>query len=172
MVVPDAEPAPAEPVRDLLPPVFGGGRPAAGTAWRPGRYAVLSLFCGALAQLGLVVAYGILSWPTWAAVLFSLAVSVGPSYWGSRTYVWKGLARHTRRVELFAFVVVALAGAATAIALTSLTEALGSLITDDRGALTAWVSAGSILATVMVWIARYAVLDRYLFRPRRGHAHA
>lgn len=135
------------------------------TVRRPARYTVLSLLCGALAQLGLAVAYGVFGWDTGAAVLFSLAVSVGPSYWGSRTYVWKGMARHTRRVELLAFVVVALAGSATAMAVTSLTELLGRLLTEDRALLTAWVSAGSVLATVLVWMTRYAVLDRYLFRP-------
>lgn len=134
---------------------------------RPARYTLLSLFCGALAQGGLAFAYGVLRWDTTAAVVFSLAVSVGPSYWGSRTYVWKGLGRHRRRAEFLAFIGIALAGTAVAAALTSGAQHLGSTLTDDRGLLTAWVCAGSVLATVIVWITRYAVLDRLLFSPRR-----
>jgi hypothetical protein len=49
---------------------------------RQARYAVLSLLAGGLAQGGLALAYGLLGWGTAAATLLSLAVSIGPSYWG------------------------------------------------------------------------------------------
>ena len=137
--------------------------PSRAMAHRPARFALVSILCGALAQAGLAFAYGLLHWSTTAAVLFSLAVSIGPSYWGSRTYVWSGLSRHSCRREVSGFVALALAGSAIAIALTSLTHLLGRVFTDDRSLLTVWVCTGSALATVVVWLTRYVVLDRFLF---------
>lgn len=142
----------------------GWGRAIRG---RPARYAVLSVFCGVLAQAGLVLAYAGFGWGTSAAVLFSLAVSVGPSYWGSRTYVWSGLSRHRRRTEAIGFIAVAVAGSATAMALTHGTHLLGQQFSADRTVLAAWVSVGSVMATVAVWLTRYVVLDRFLFAARR-----
>jgi putative flippase GtrA len=125
------------------------------------------VLCGALAQAGLVLAYAGFGWETSAAVLFSLAVSVGPSYWGSRAYVWSGLSRHRRRAEATGFIAVAVVGSVTAMALTHLTHQVGQLFSADRAVLAVWVSAGSVLATVVVWLTRYVVLDRFLFAPRR-----
>lgn len=130
---------------------------------RPARYALVSAAAGALAQLGLLVAYGVFGWSTAAASVFSLAVSVGPSYWGSRTYVWSGRERREQRRQAVSFVVVAVLGTATAVALTGLAERAGASVTTDRALLAAWVSAGSVGATVLVWITRYTVLDRFVF---------
>jgi hypothetical protein len=124
---------------------------------------VVSLLAGGLAQGGLALAYGVLGWGTAAATLLSLAVSIGPSYWGSRTYVWAGRGSRQRRREATVFAVVAVVGSLTAIALTALAELVGSLLTEDRTLLTGWVCGGSVAATALVWIARYAVLDRLIF---------
>jgi hypothetical protein len=130
---------------------------------RPGRYAVVSLLAGGLAQGGVALAYGVLGWGTAAATLLSLVVSIGPSYWGSRAYVWAGRGSWQRRREATIFAVVAVVGSLTAISLTALAERVGSLLTEDRTLLTAWVCAGSIGATALVWVTRYAVLDRLVF---------
>ena len=130
---------------------------------RPARYVVVSLLAGALAQGGLALAYGVFGWGTAAATLLSLAVSIGPSYWGSRTYIWAGRGSRQRRREATAFAVVAVVGSLTAIALTALAELVGSFLTEDRSLLTGWVCGGSVVATALVWITRYAVLDRLIF---------
>jgi putative flippase GtrA len=130
---------------------------------RPARYAVVSLMAGGFAQGGLALAYGVLGWGSAAATLLSLAVSIGPSYWGSRTYVWAGRGSRQRRRQATVFATVAVAGSLTAMTLTALAERIGSLLTQDRVLLTAWVCAGSIGATALVWITRYAVLDRLVF---------
>lgn len=149
-------------------PITGERRRDRATAVRrPARYALVSLLCGALAQAGLVLAYAGFGWGTSAAVLFSLAVSVGPSYWGCRTYVWSGRSPLRRRIEATGFVTIAAAGSATAMLLTHLTHELGQLVSADRSVLAVWVSAGSLLATVVVWLTRYVVLDRLLFAGRR-----
>jgi putative flippase GtrA len=138
-------------------------KPGWGVLGRPARYALVSLLAGGLAQGGLALAYGLLRWGTVAATLLSLVVSIGPSYWGSRTYVWAGRGSRQRRWEAAVFAVVAVAGSLTAIALTALAERVGALLTADRALLTAWVCAGSIGATGVVWVTRYAVLDRLVF---------
>jgi len=134
-------------------------RPAAG---RPARFLGVSVVSGILAQAGLLLAYGVFGWTTTAASLFSLAVSVGPSYWGSRTYVWPDSA-NSRRREGISFVLTAVLGTAAAIVLTAAAAAVALLITSDRALLSLWVSAGSVLATVVVWLARYLLLDRLVF---------
>jgi hypothetical protein len=133
---------------------------------RPARYGAVSVVAGLLAQAGLLVAYAGFGWSTFAAVLFSLAVSVGPSYWGCRTYVWAGLSRHSVRVESTSFALIALAGSAAATGLTRLAELLGQAFTADRVLLGLWVSGGSVAATVLVWVVRYVVLDRAVFGSR------
>lgn len=135
---------------------------------RPVRFAIVSVVAGGLAQLGLLVAYGVFGWGTTAASLFSLAVSVGPSYVGCRAYVWPQQPGRARRRHVTSFVTVAVLGTATAVVLTALTARLGAALTDDRLHLTVWVSAGSVAATVVVWVARYLVLDRYVFSPVRS----
>jgi putative flippase GtrA len=141
------------PARDLYRAVLG----------RPARYAVASLLAGGLAQGALAFAFGVLGWGTAAATLLSLAVSIGPSYCASRVYVWAGRGSRQRRREVTAFAAVAVAGSLTAISLTALAERVGSLLTEDRTLLTGWVCAGSVGATALVWIVRYAVLDRLVF---------
>lgn len=130
---------------------------------RPARYALVSIVAGGLAQAGLLLAYAVFGWGTTAASIFSLAVSVGPSYWGSRAYVWQGVTGHRRRREVTSFVVVAVLGTTAAVAFTAATHHLGQLATDNRAFLSAWVTAGSVLATVVVWLTRYLVLDRFVF---------
>ncbi len=141
--------------------------PGDGSVRRPARYTLVSVLCGLLAQGGLALAYGVFGWGSAAAVLFSLAVSIIPSYWGSRTYVWSGLGRHNRRVEMVAFLVIAVIGSCTAMVMATATELVGRSFTSDRDLLTLWINAGSILATVVVWVSRYFVLDRFLFAARR-----
>jgi putative flippase GtrA len=137
------------------------------TGWavlrRPARYVLVSLLAGGLSQVGLAIAYGLLGWGTAAATLLSLAVSIGPSYWGSRTYVWGERDSRQQRREAIVFVLVAVAGSLTAITLTAVAEWVGSLLTEDRTLLTAWVCTGSIGSTALVWITRYALLDRLVF---------
>lgn len=144
-------------------PAARDGHVLDGAEDRPVRYALVSVAAGALAQGGLLLAYAVFGWGTTAASIFSLAVSVGPSYWGCRTYVWRHCGTTQRRREMTSFVVLAVLGTITAAALTGLTQDLGTLFTDDRMHLSAFVTAGSVAATVLVWLARYLVLDRYVF---------
>lgn len=143
-------------------PPFAGRNPIR----RPARYTAVSVVAGLIAQAGLLVAYAGFGWSTFAAVLFSLAVSVGPSYWGCRTYVWAGLSRHSVRVESTSFALLALVGSAAATGLTRLAELLGQAFTADRVVLGLWVCGGSVAATVLVWVVRYVVLDRAVFGSR------
>lgn len=147
-------------------------RPMITTRYRAGfsrflRYSAASLIAFALAQLGLAFGYGILGWGVPASVVLSLAVSIGPAYLLNRRYVWPRPADGTSPVaEINGFIAIAVAGTATTIGVAGLAEAIGRHYTDSHLTLTAVVNGASVVATIVVWIARYLVLDRVVFRVR------
>lgn len=144
----------------------------ADTAGGPGRfirYAGVSIVAFVLAQLGLALGYGILHWNVPASVVLSLAVSVGPAYALNRRYVWPRTSDGgSLAFEINGFVVIAVIGTVTTIGVVALAETLAHRITDSHLALSLVVNGASIVATGVVWVLRYVVLDRFLFRDRSG----
>jgi len=135
-------------------------------ARRLSRFTGVSVVAALLAQGGLAVAYGIFRWDVPEAVTFSLAVSVVPAYLLSRTYVWSGskVPREAAR-EAGWFLLIGIAGSAVTIAIVWSAVRLATVATTDHAALTVVALVSSILATAVAWLARYAVLDRAVFRP-------
>lgn len=135
------------------------------------RYAGASIIAFVLAQVGLAVGYGLFRWGVPASVVLSLAVSVGPAYLMNRRYVWPHPGDGSSRVsEVNGFVAVAVIGTLTTIVVVAVAESLARHLTHDHLTLTAIVNVASILATGIVWILRYVVLDRFVFPNRGVHA--
>jgi putative flippase GtrA len=131
------------------------------------RYAGVSIVATVLAQAALALAYGVLSWPVVPAVAFSLGVSAGPAYLLSRRYVWPdgGQARAVSG-QAAAFVAVAGIGAAVSVVLVWAAVKIATTSTTDHTKLAIVANSASVAATGLVWVARYVVLDRFLFTRR------
>jgi putative flippase GtrA len=139
---------------------------ALGTRRRLPRYAVVSVLSAGLAQVGLVLGYGLAHWGVAAAVLLSLAVSAPASYVLNRLYVWR---RDDRPVEspareFLAFVALAVLGTVLAMAIIAGAEHVARSITRQHVVLTAVVDVAGLLSMVGVWFGRYFLLDRFVFR--------
>ena len=132
------------------------------------RYAAVSVTATVLAQGALALAYGVLDWPVLPAVMFSLVVSVGPAYLLSRRYVWPGSGRtRPAAAEAAGFFLVALIGSGTTVVVVWAAVAVAGASTSDHLTLSVVANCASVGATVLVWLARYVVLDRLLFAKRR-----
>jgi putative flippase GtrA len=135
--------------------------------WRQARFAVVSLLSALLAEVGLAVGYGVAHWGVPAAVLLSFVISAPVSYVLNRQMVWRREDRppNSRRRELFGFFVVALVGTVVSIAIIAAAEDLARLVSTQHLVLSAVVDLAGLFAMFTVWVARYVVLDQFVFRP-------
>jgi putative flippase GtrA len=127
------------------------------------RYAGVSVIATVVAQAGLAVAYGWLRWPLPAAVVLSLAVSALPALVLSRRYVWRGPGGGGTG-QAGSFLAVAAAGSLATIVLVWLAVHVAQSATSDHSTLTLVANGASIVATGLIWVGRYFVLDRVVFR--------
>jgi putative flippase GtrA len=128
------------------------------------RFTGVSLVATALAQAGLAVSYGVMRWPTTVAIAFAFAVSTPLAYLLSRRYVWIDPSRTgPRRAEAAGFFAIALAGSLCSLISVWVAVWAADLVTSDRVTLSLIANVASLVATGLVWVARYFVLDRFLF---------
>lgn len=133
------------------------------------RYAGVSIVAFLLAQAGLALGYGVLHWNVPASVILSLAVSVGPAYVLNRRHVWPRTGdAGSLAVEINGFAAIAVVGSVTTIGVVALAETVARAFTSSHLILSVVVNAASIVATAAVWVLRYVVLDRFLFRDRNA----
>jgi putative flippase GtrA len=128
------------------------------------RFTGVSLVATVLAQAGLAVGYGVMRWPTLAAVAFAFALSAPPAYLLSRRFVWRDPGRTGPRTgEAVGFLAVALVGSLCSLVSVRLAVWVAGFVTSEHVTLSLVANVASLLATGLVWVARYFVLDRFLF---------
>jgi hypothetical protein len=104
--------------------------------------------------------------------MFSLVVSVGPAYLLSRRYVWPSTGKPRPAAgEAAGFFVIAFIGAATTMVVVWAAVRVAGASTSDHVTLAVVANLASVVATGLVWLARYIVLDRVLF-VRRASDHS
>jgi len=131
------------------------------------RFTGVSLVATALAQLGLAIGYGVMRWPPLAAVAFAFALSAPPAYLLSRRFVWRDAGRAGPRAgEAVGFLTVALVGSLCSLVSVWLAVWAANFVTSDHVTLSLVANVASLVATGLVWVARYFVLDRFLFANR------
>jgi putative flippase GtrA len=123
------------------------------------RYGGVSVFNVVFGQSLLFFFHSIVDWPGWIANVTAVMISAVPAYLLSRHWVWGQRGRHSFKAEVLPFWSMALLG------LTLSTVAVA--IVDDRydGALP--VQLASLGAFFLVWILKFFVLDRLMWRT--GH---
>jgi putative flippase GtrA len=92
----------------------------------------------------------------------SAAILTPPNFFANRYVVWKVTSRDNLRTQIIVFWVGAMLGVSLATGLTYLVEQL----TVDRPALFRSVAVffAQLLGFGIVWVGRYLVLDRWLFK--------
>ncbi len=91
------------------------------------------------------------------ANLAAVAIGTVPAYLLARRYVWKKSGRHSIRREVLPFWVLNFVGLLLSTASTSLAHELW-------GSKVLVISAASLLAWFAVWVAKYVLLDRAIFK--------
>lgn len=121
-----------------------------------GRYLVVSGINFTGHQVILFVANSIWGWQGWVANAFAAVMMVGPAYILTRVWVW-GISRsHSMQREVVPFFALA--------ALGLLVSSLTSQIAQWVFGVGLWVNVGSLAGYVVVWIAKFFILER-IFNP-------
>jgi len=120
------------------------------------RYGGVSVFNVLFGQSLLFFFHTVIDWPGWIANVAAVMISAVPAYLLSRHWVWGQRGPHSFKAEVLPFWSMALLG------LTLSTVAVA--IVDDHydGALP--VQLASLAAFFLVWILKFFVLDRLMWR--------
>jgi putative flippase GtrA len=92
----------------------------------------------------------------------SAAILTPPNFFANRYWVWKVTSKDNLRTQIIVFWVGAMLGVSMATGLTYLVEQ----VTSDRPALVESVAVffAQLVGFGIVWVGRYLVLDRWLFK--------
>jgi putative flippase GtrA len=121
------------------------------------RYLGVSMVNVCVGQTLLVVLHGIFDWPGMAANAVAVVAGSIPSYLLNRHYVWEqDRGGHRVGREILPFWALALAG----LVLSTLLVGGIGLVTDR----TIGVQAANAVAFAALWVVRFVVLDRLLWR--------
>jgi putative flippase GtrA len=123
------------------------------------RYCGVSIFNLFFGQTLLFFFHSIIDWPGWIANIAAVTISAGPAYLLSRHWVWRQRGRNSFKTEVLPFWSMALLGL--------IISTVAVAIVDDRyeGALP--VQLASVASFGVVWVLKFFVLDRLMWR----HAH-
>jgi putative flippase GtrA len=135
---------------------------------RFGYYIVATIAAVAFGQVLLGIGYDILKWPAVLANLVSACIVTGPAFILNRRWVWKqeGKADLVRQTAPFWF--LAFVGLAISTAGVALTQHYAVRLVDNRHVDTLLIILGSCASYGVVWIARFFILDRVVFRSDRA----
>jgi putative flippase GtrA len=127
------------------------------------RFGAVSAFNVMFGQAILYGAQVVLHWPPVAANVFSVSLGTFPAYFLSRYWVWEKRGRNRVMAEIFPFWMLTLMGFAlstTAVWLVDSRWETSPLV----------INLTSLTAFGLVWLAKFFVLDRVLFKPEKAPA--
>jgi putative flippase GtrA len=125
---------------------------------------MVSVVSAGIAQAALAVAFGLWRWPIVASVFFSLGVSIVPAFILSDLVIWRkeGDRGEVKR-RAVAFTVIAAVGSGISVVIVWFAVRAASHFSLSHAQLTLVANLSSVGSSGLVWIARYFVLDRYVF---------
>ena len=127
-------------------------------------YGGVSAFNVVLGQSLLAVFYGVLGLAPVAANVTAVAVSVLPSYWATRRWVWGASPNTDHRRDVVLFIGLTLAG----LGLSSLSVHLMAQRFDS----TVMINAASFGAFGVVWVVKFFALERLFTSPTKSPSAA
>jgi len=130
------------------------------------RYMLASVFNTVLGMGLLAIGFDIFGLSAFVANLCAVLLGTGPMYMVNRRWVWRITGRSQFYAEIVPFWVLTLAGWLLSSGAVVLASRLGSSLNMGRGAQTALVVSGAMVAYILLWVVRFLVLDRTVFAPR------
>ncbi len=127
------------------------------------RYTLVSAVAVGVSQGTLLVAFGLLRWSAVAANILATAIATVPSYALNRAWVWRKGGRSHLVKELLPFWALAFLGLALSTLAAAGAERWAETASDARGVQTLIVSGSTLAAFGVLWIAKFAILERLLF---------
>ncbi|WP_245849301.1 GtrA family protein [Mycobacterium palustre] len=144
-----------------LSPSRRGGCASAADARKKLRYAVVSVVFVPIGQV-LVQAFGLWFNDYTVASLLQAAIIAVPNFYANRRFVWRVTSRENLRFQVLVFWLALMLGVALATLFTSLVEcAMADRAMVYRGAA---VFLAQLLGLGIVWVGRFVMLDKWLFR--------
>ena len=120
------------------------------------RYAGVSVVGVTAGQTLLFVFYEVFGWKAVVANTAAVMLSTIPSYLLNRTWVWKKAGSHSISAEILLFWCMALLGLILSNVLVAIVE--------KRWDSWLLINVANLAAFGMLWVAKYILLDRVLFR--------
>lgn len=139
---------------------------------RPGvrrlvKFAAVSAIAVAVSQTTLLVTFGLLHWEARAANLASFVLSTIPSFELNRRWTWRRGGRTHLRRELIPFWVLAFLGLVASDQATRFAAAASEDLS-SRTVRTLVVMGASLATYGVLWLVKFALLDRLVWHDRSG----
>lgn len=127
------------------------------------RYVVATVAAVAAGQGLLAVGYDLLRWPAILSNLVAALIVTGPAFILNRSWVWRLNGRANLLRETAPFWLLALIGLAASTGGVALAQHVATGHIRARDLQTMVVVSGSLISYGVIWIARFLILDRFVF---------
>jgi putative flippase GtrA len=127
------------------------------------RYLLVSVINVVLGEAVLGLSYLFLHWSAAAAAVVAVAASTVPAYFLNRMWVWGRRGRSHLVREVIPFWVVALVYLVLSVGAADAAEAAAKSLTTSRPLQTVVIMAAIVVASGVLWLVRYFVLDTLVF---------
>ncbi len=136
------------------------------------RYSMVSVVAVTVYELLLFVTLGLLHWPATTANVFAVCVSAIPSYYLNRAWTWGKTGRSHLMKEIVPFWGMALLGLVFSTVVVDFAKRVSDNITSIHLVQTLIIMFAGLAAFGLLWIAKFAVLNKVLFAHKPEHASA
>lgn len=120
------------------------------------RYSGVSVFNVAFGQVNLLFFLAVVGLSAIVSNLLAVMIGILPAFYLNKRYVWKRTGPTSLRTEIVPFWALTLIG----LLLSTLAVRATAAVTD----IEVLISASALVAWGVVWVLKYAILDKFLFR--------
>ena len=128
------------------------------------KYTLVSVIAVIVTQIALVVIYLVLDWDARPANIAASSVGAIPSYYLNRYWAWGKRGRSHLLKEVAPFWALTFLGMAFSTFTVGIAEAYATDRYDSRVIQTMFVNGGSIAAFGVLWIAKFIIFNKVLFK--------
>jgi putative flippase GtrA len=136
------------------------------------RYSMVSVVSVIVYEVLLFVFLGLLHWSAAVANFWAVSISAIPSYYLNRAWAWGKTGRSHLMKEVVPFWGMALLGLLLSTVTVNFAKGVAEDVTSSHLLQTLIVMFAGLAAFGVLWIAKFAILNRYMFvhRPRPAEA--
>lgn len=132
------------------------------------RYIAASGISVVVGQAVLAATFGIMRWPAELSNVAAFAVATVVAFLLQRRWTWRRTGRASLVREVLPFWMIASIGLLGSTVAVSVAEEMAGDVSSSRATQTGIIVAASLAAYGTLWIAKFVVFDRFLFRSREA----